>query len=260
MPHPILISLGFINIYWYGLTMVTAMAAGLFVSLRLAKKQGIDQEKILDLAVWLILAGLIGARIYEIFLEFPYYSQHPEAMVKIWQGGLAIHGAIIGGLLALFIFSKLKKINFWILGALVAPALALGQAIGRWGNWFNQELFGRPTSLPWGIPISPFNRPQGYINFEFFQPTFLYESLGCILIFIVLVYLFKRFKKLNQNKSFIILGVYAIGYGLLRGGLEFIKIDPTPTFGVWRLPQIASLVLIILGIIALIKSLKRKSV
>ena len=258
IPQPILFDVGPITIYWYGLFLVLAMAAGILITWRLSSWYNIDREKVLDLAIWLIIGGIIGARFYEIFLEFPYYYQHPGAVIRIWEGGLAIHGGIIGGGIALFIFAKINKLSFLKLGALAVPGLALGQALGRWGNWFNQELFGLPTTLPWGIPITIENRPLQYINHEFFHPTFLYESLGCLLIFIFLVIITYYFRqRLDGRRTSLIFASYLISYSLLRFSLEFIKIDVTPMFLGWRWPQVISLIIIIASTLYLFRKFKK---
>lgn len=266
-PQSLLISGPWLNIHWYGLFMVLAILAALFLSIKLGKYYGISQDNILDLGFWLILGGLVGARIYEIFLVFDYYVRQPLDIFKIWQGGLAIHGAILTGLAIIIIFARQKKINFWLLTAIVVPGLALGQAIGRWGNYFNQELFGLPTKLPWGIPISPFNRPLEYIDSQFFHPTFLYESLGNLLIFLVLIsihaIIIKRRNKRgdqSQNNAFLkITLIYLALYSLLRFSLEFIRIDKTPTFLSLRWPQVISLLIIIMVAIIFFQNARKKS-
>ena len=163
-PSPILISLGPINIYWYGVFIVLGVLFAIAVAIYLAKSSNLKPETILDLAVWLIIGGVIGARLYDAALEWSYFSAHPLDIFKVWQGGLAIHGAIIGGLLALWFYVKKYQHNFWQLAAIIATSLPLAQAIGRWGNYFNQELFGNPTNLTWGIPIDLAHRPWQYLN------------------------------------------------------------------------------------------------
>jgi phosphatidylglycerol:prolipoprotein diacylglycerol transferase len=254
-PQPVLFSLGPINVYWYGLFMILAIMAGLGFTLRLARKYGLKSENVFDLAFWLIIGGLIGARIYDVFLNLPYYAVRPSDVIKIWQGGLAIHGAIIAGLIVLKIFASRLKIGFGKLAALIVPGLALGQTIGRWGNYFNQELFGQPTNLSWGIPISPFNRPAAYADYRFFHPTFLYESILCFLIFLFLAAINARAIKKNRlNNRFFIWSTasYVILYSIVRFLLEFIKIDATPLVFGLRWPQIVSLLLIISSLLILI--------
>lgn len=244
-PNPVLLELGPITVYWYGLFVVFGIVAALSLALYLGQKNHIDKNKIWDLAFYLVLFGIIGARIYEIFLELPYYLKNPEQIIKIWEGGLAIHGGIITGIIVLIVFAKKNKINFWKLGAIFAPGLALGQAIGRFGNWFNQELFGLPTNLPWGIPIPLIKRPLEFISFEYFQPTFLYESVGSLFISFLLVIIIKRNRDdLSENLSQKIVLLYLFLYSWLRFLLEFIKVDITPEFIGLRWPQIISLLII----------------
>ncbi len=258
LPQAVLFSMGPLTIYWYGLFLVLAMTASIIVAQSLAKWHQIKTEKIIDLSLWLIIAGILGARVYEIFLELPYYYQHPLNILKIWEGGLAIHGGIIAGAITLYLFSRRHHLSSLKLAAIIVPALALGQAIGRWGNWFNQELFGRPTNLPWGIPIAIENRPWLYLFNDFFHPTFLYESFGCFLIFITLVYLSYRWRaNLNTRRNIIIINIYLLAYGSLRLALEFIKVDVTPMLGIWRWPQIISALIIIFSITWLIKTFKK---
>lgn len=235
--------------------MALGILLALIVTLKISKYFKIEKEIIWDLSFYLILFGLIGARVYEIFLEFPFYLKHPEQIIKIWQGGLAIHGAIIAGIITIYFLAKKYKINFWKLSAVIIPGLAIGQAIGRFGNWFNQELFGLPTSLPWGIPINIENRPPEFISQTFFHPTFLYESLGSLIIFISLLLIIKKHKEnLNNNIAIKISIFYLISYSVLRLLLEFIKVDNTPNLLGLRWPQIISLLIIIISIIIFKKS------
>jgi phosphatidylglycerol---prolipoprotein diacylglyceryl transferase len=248
-PAPILFSFGSFHIYWYGLFIVLGVLAALTVSLWLAKKFGQSTNKIFDLAFYAIIAGIIGARLYHVALEWPYYSQNLWNIFKVWQGGLAIHGGLIGGLLVVLYFCWKEKINFWLLAAIFAPGIALGQAIGRWGNYFNQELFGTPTDLPWGIPIEIINRPINYISAEFFHPTFIYESLGDLAIFLILLFLVLKFLKKGWKNYKIIFLSYLILYSILRFSLEFLRTDTTAYVFGFRWPQIFSLTIIAISTI-----------
>ena len=254
-PQAILLSLGPINIYWYGLFIVLGIGAALLVSLKIARYYKLEPDKIFDISFWLIINGLIGARLYEVLLEASYYLSNPLNIFKVWEGGLAIHGAIIAGILTIIYFAKKEQVSFWNLAALFTPGLALGQAIGRWGNYFNQELFGEPTNLPWGIAINSLNRPLGYQEFTFFHPTFLYESLGLTVIFLILisltVALLKGKVKISQEPV-LITSVYLILSSFLRFSLEYIKIDNTPILLGLRWPQFFSLVIILFSFISLI--------
>jgi phosphatidylglycerol:prolipoprotein diacylglycerol transferase len=270
-PSPVLISFGLIKIHWYGFFIVLAIILALLTSLSLAKKYKINRDDLFDLSFYLIIFGIIGARIYDGFLEWEYYSKNPLDILKIWQGGLAIHGGILAGFIVLYFFVKKKKIrglsgqNFWddffSLSFIIVPGLALAQAIGRWGNYFNQELFGRPTKLAWGIPINILNRPVEYIFNDFFHPTFLYESLGSIFIFIVLIclhfYFFKK-NKINFRTKLLISVTYLILYSVLRFFLEFIRIDFAPVFLGLRFPQVMSLLIIILSFFLIFKFYYKK--
>ena len=182
IPNPIFISVGSINIYWYGFFVVLGIIMAIAIAAKLASYYQIKKDTIFDLSFWLIIFGLLGARIYHVFLELPFYLKQPLDIFKIWNGGLAIHGGILVGVIVLYFYIKKYRINFWQISAIAVPGLALGQAIGRWGNYFNQELFGKATNLSWGIPIDIVNRPFEYLNYEYFQPTFLYESIGSLLI------------------------------------------------------------------------------
>lgn len=248
IPQPILLQAGDVTIRYYGLLIAIAIATCFFVALRLAKRQGITSDDMLELVLWLIVGGIIGARLYDVlFVDWPYFQGHLADIFKIWQGGLAIHGAIIGGLAAAVIFSKLRRINFWNLAAVIFTVLPLGQAVGRWGNYFNQELFGGPTGLPWGIPISPANRPEQFASQTHFHPAFLYESLLNLVLFIAMLLLFKKSKLRAIQLPF----VYLIGYSVIRFSTEFIRIDPTPVYLGLRLPQLVSLVVAAVSVIVL---------
>lgn len=244
IPSPIFLEIGPITFRYYGLIIVLAISAVIFLSARLTKNK-LSTDDLIDLVFWLVLSGLIGARLYEVLiLESGYFFANPLEIIKIWHGGLAIHGAIIGGVVALIVWCRNKKQDFWQLVDVSAVVLPLAQAIGRWGNYFNQEVFGRPTNLSWGIPIDPANRPLEFINEKYFQPTFLYESILNLCLFLLLFFLYKK-QKLKSGQY---LSVYLIGYGLIRFLMEFIRIDQTAMIGNFRWPQVFSLVIIIFGL------------
>lgn len=250
-----MLNLGPINLHWYGLFVALGILAALLVALKISKYFKINKEVVWDLGFYLIIFGLIGARVYEIFLELPYYFNHPEQIIKIWAGGLAIHGAIIAGLITIYFLAKKNRLSFWKLSAIIVPGLALGQAIGRFGNWFNQELYGLPTSLPWGIPINLENRPLAFLDQTFFHPTFLYESLGSIIIFICLsVIVYYHRNNLNDKIAMRLTAIYLFSYSILRLSLEFIKIDVTPILLGFRWPQLISFIIIVVSIIIFNKS------
>lgn len=243
IPPAIAFTIGPLTIFWYGIVITLAIIAALLLTSYLALQKKVPVETVYDLAIWLIIGGVIGARLYEVLLELPYYLSSPQEILQLWHGGLAIHGALLGGVITLYIYSRIHTMSIWKLSSIFLPGVALGQAIGRFGNWFNQELFGIPTSSLIGIPIDSNHRPVGFENFTYFHPTFLYESLGCLLIALLLCFLVKR-----DAKAHIIIGWYTLLYGLLRFSLEFIKIDPTPIALGLRWPQIISLLCILVGI------------
>ncbi len=249
-PQPILFQLGFLKIHWYGIFIVLGITFGLLVVLKLGKKQKISSDEVFDAGFYGIIFALLGARVYAVFLEIGYYLENPFEIIAVWHGGLAIHGAIIGGLIAALIYCHFKKQNLWQWADITAPALALGQAIGRFGNYFNQELFGLPTNLPWGIPITLQNRPFQYLNEQYFHPTFLYESVLNLINFVMLLVLVFLINKKNQefrikNQGFIFF-IYLINYSLIRIAMEFLRVDPTPEILGMRLPILVSLGTIII--------------
>ncbi|MDA3840542.1 MAG: prolipoprotein diacylglyceryl transferase [Patescibacteria group bacterium] len=252
-PNPVLLSLGPFTIYWYGVFIVIGMMLGIVLTLKLAKLYKIDENKIIDLSFWLIIFSIIGARIYHVLLELPYYLDNPLQIFMLWNGGIAIHGAIFAGLLTIWFYSKKHSLSLLKITSIIVPSLALAQTIGRWGNYFNQELFGRPTNLPWGIPINPFRLPPDYLGVTYFHPTFLYESIGNLLIFLILIYLNYLILKFKKIKLEVLTFVYLLLYSLLRFTTEFIRIDKTPEMFGLRLPQIVSILIVIISLYFLYK-------
>jgi phosphatidylglycerol---prolipoprotein diacylglyceryl transferase len=234
---------GWFRLKWYGVLIASAVLIGVNLSMRLARSRQVDPEGIADLAIWLVLGAIPSARLYYVAFQWPTYSQHPEQIIKIWEGGIAIYGAIIGGTIAAIIFAKLKQIPFWQLADIIAPSLALGQAIGRWGNFFNSEAYGSPTDLPWRLYI-----PQAA---DYFHPTFLYESLWNLLVFTILMWLFISDTRHHRLKTGSLFLVYLIAYGVGRFGIEGLRTDSL-MFGSLRISQVISLVGITIGSIGLL--------
>jgi phosphatidylglycerol---prolipoprotein diacylglyceryl transferase len=241
-PGEEIFQIGWFRLKWYGLLIATAVLIGVNLSMRLAKSRQIDPEEIADLAIWLVLGAIPAARLYYVAFQWPTYARHPEQIIKIWEGGIAIYGAIIGGSIAAIIFAKLKQISFWQLADIVAPSLALGQAIGRWGNFFNSEAYGSQTDLPWRLYIPK----EG----DYFHPTFLYESLWNLLVFTILMWLFSNDARYHRLKTGSIFLVYLIAYGIGRFGIEGLRTDSL-MFGSLRISQVISLVGITIGSIGL---------
>lgn len=253
LPQPISLHFWFITIYWYGIFIVSGILAAIFITIQLAKKIKIKSDDVFDLGFYVVIAGVIGARLYAIFLDWPYYLNNPGEMIAVWHGGLAIHGAILGGVLAALFYCWYYDKSFWLWADLAVPGLALAQAIGRWGNYFNQEVFGLPTNLPWGIPIEINNRPLEYLSNQYFQPTFLYESLLNILNFLILYFIFRKiyFLKDSKKKSGLVFLIYLMIYSLIRLSMENLRIDQTLEIYGWRWPVIISYFLFLFSAIAI---------
>ena len=244
-PQPVALALGAVTVRWYGLFIVAGVILALMAAKQLAKNKQISFDDIIDLTFWLVLFGVIGARLYEVLILEPrYFFSNPAEVIKIWHGGLAIHGAIIAGLITLIVWCRQKKQDFWLVADLTATVLPLAQTLGRFGNYFNQEVFGWPTSLPWGIPIELANRPPEFVTEQYFHPAFLYESVLNLSLFIILFVLFKK----QWLKSGQYLALYLLGYGLIRFLMEFVRLDQTAVIGGFRWPQIFSLLLIGVGL------------
>lgn len=232
--------IGGVTLYFYGLILSLATLLAFLTAKFLAYREKFPQDTIDEAAIVLIIPVIFGARIYHLAHFWDYYSENLAQIFFIWQGGTGIIGGIVGGILALFLYSKLKKLPFLKLTDLAAPALALGQSLGRIGNFVNREGFGSPTNLPWGVFITPEKRPENFANLSHFHPTFFYESLGVFLIFLVLIIL--PFKKTGSRT-----GVYLISYSILRFGLEFFRID-TWQVGIIKIAQIISVAGLLAGV------------
>jgi phosphatidylglycerol---prolipoprotein diacylglyceryl transferase len=250
-PGPILFEWGAIIIRWYGLLIASAVLIGATLSQNLATRRQVNPELLSDLAVWLVVAAIPSARLYYVLFEWTQYAQNPQKIVAIWEGGIAIHGAILGGVIATLIFSKIKQVSFWQLADLVAPSLILGQAIGRWGNFFNSEAFGAPTDLPWKLFIPLDRRPIGFEAIEYYHPTFLYESLWNLAVFGLLMTLFiQDVRGKIRLKVGTIFLTYLVAYSAGRVWIEGLRTDSLMVGGL-RTAQIVSLVGIGLGAIGL---------
>ena len=250
-PGPDLFTLGPVTVRWYGLLIASAVLIGVALSQFLAKKRGIDPEKVGDMVIWLVLLAIPCARLYYVAFEWPAYASRPGDIVAIWKGGIAIHGAVLGGTLGAYLFARFNKLSFWQLSDIIAPSLILGQAIGRWGNFFNSEAFGAPTDLPWKLFIPLANRPADYREFEYFHPTFLYESLWNLGVFALLIALFFWGQKQNQRnpgrfRAGTLFLVYMIAYSAGRFWIEGLRTDSL-MIGPLRIAQMISLGGIALG-------------
>jgi phosphatidylglycerol:prolipoprotein diacylglycerol transferase len=232
--------IGDFQIRYYGIILMTGVLAAVFLSRRRARNKGRNEEFIWDALIWVLIAGIIGARLWHIFTPPPsmvergittaYYLTHPLDAMNIRAGGLGIPGAVIGGALALYIYARKRKENFLIWTDIISPGLALAQAIGRWGNFVNQELYGLPTNLPWGIYIPPERRLPEFIEYERYHPTFLYESLANLASMGLLLWVSNKYgEKLKVGGIFLI---YMINYSVIRVSLEFLRLDSSLVWGV----------------------------
>ncbi|WNZ45641.1 prolipoprotein diacylglyceryl transferase [Leptolyngbya boryana CZ1] len=239
--------IGLLSIRWYGVLIASAVLIGVNLSQYLASRRQVNPELLSDLAIWLVLAAIPSARLYYVIFQWRDYVGNPASMIAIWQGGIAIHGAILGGTIAALIFARVKKISFWQLADLVAPSLILGQAIGRWGNFFNSEAFGSPTDLPWKLFIPLDRRPPGLENVAYYHPTFLYESLWNLGVFALLMFLFFKGSRLKVGTLFL---TYMVAYSAGRFWIEGLRTDSL-MLGFLRMAQVVSLTGIAIGAIGL---------
>lgn len=230
------ILIGTFKIYYYGILIMLGAVAATWVASRQVRRYGQDPELSWDLLPWALIGGIIGARLWHIF--FPpasmveqgittlYYLTHPLDMLNLRKGGLGIPGGVIGGLIAVWIYCRVKKIPLAPWADAIAPGLALAQAIGRVGNYFNQEVYGSPTDLPWRLFIDPAHRLTGYELVEYYHPLFFYELLWNLMNMGILLWLSNRLK--DWLKPWDLFLMYATIYGIGRFLLEFLRLDPAP--------------------------------
>jgi phosphatidylglycerol:prolipoprotein diacylglycerol transferase len=258
-PGPLVFQLGPIVLRWYGLLIATAVLLGLVLATRLGRRRGIDPTVIADLLPVLVFGAVLGARLYYVALEWRQYQGHWFDALAIWRGGIAIHGALLGGTLATVLYCRWRRQPFWSLLDVLVPAVSLGQAIGRWGNFFNSEAFGLPTDLPWKLTIPIQNRPIQFLDAETFHPTFLYESLWNLVVLALLLGLFRAASRGRlQLPAGALSCVYLMAYSSGRLWMEGLRLDPLcllaqPPFceGGLRMAQLVSLLLIALGSLGL---------
>ena len=226
-PGPELLKLGPFVLRWYGLLIACAVLIGLNLSSRLAQQRKLENGLISDLLPLLVLFSVIGARLYYVSFEWHNYSGNWIKALAVWEGGIAIHGALIAGTITLIVFCRWRRQSFWTVLDVLVPSIALGQAIGRWGNFFNSEAFGVPTDLPWKLFIPYANRPTLYASSDYFHPTFLYESIWNLVLFAALLLLFKvGVRRPTALPAGALSCIYLIGYSLGRVWIEGLRIDP----------------------------------
>ena len=252
-----ILSIGNFHIYCYSVLIATGIIIGLYLLMKEASKQNISKDTIIDIAFYTIIWGIVGARIYYVIFNIKPYLSNPLSILYVWEGGLAIYGGIIGGLITLAYQTKKKNIALGKLTDMIVPSLILAQAIGRWGNFFNQEAHGGIVTLEFlkKIHIPNFIIKGMYINGNYYHPTFFYESLWCLLGFILLIIIRRLLK---NSKDGTLTFIYLIWYGIGRFFIEGLRTDSL-YLGIFRISQIVSIVIIIIGIIGLIYN-KRKEV
>jgi phosphatidylglycerol:prolipoprotein diacylglycerol transferase len=247
--NPIAFTLGPIQVHWYGIIIGSGLALALYLAIREGNKRGLPKETFADLMIWAIPISIICARIYYVLFEWGYYSKHLSEAPKIWHGGIAIHGAIIGGVLTVFFFGRSKGISFWKITDIAAPSLILGQAIGRWGNFMNQEAHGGPVSRAFleNLHLPQFIINQMYIQGTYYHPTFLYESVWDFTGVIILVLL----RRVNLRRGELFLS-YLIWYSIGRFFIEGMRTDSLMLTSSLRMAQMISIALVVLAIIIII--------
>ena len=241
--NPIAFNLGPISIHWYGLLIALAFGLGLLLANYHGVQRKIDIDKLTNLLLLVIPAAIIGARLYYVLFNWGYYAANPLEIPAVWHGGLAIHGGIIGGFLAGYWYVRREKdLKLWTIADIIAPSLILGQAIGRWGNFFNQEAHGGPVSSEFISRFPDFIQKGMHIEGQYYHPTFLYESLWNGLVFIILLWMIRR-KSLPDG---VVAMTYLILYSLGRFFVEGLRTDSL-MFGPFRIAQVVSIVSIILA-------------
>lgn len=233
---PVAFSILGIDIKWYGILIAFGAFIGIFFALKEAKRVGFKEDDILDFLIIAIPVAIVGLRVYYVIFSLDYYMQHPELIFNIRNGGLAIHGGLIAAFVTAIVFCKKKNLNILQMADILFPGVAIGQSIGRWGNYINQEAYGGPTNLPWGIMIGG----------EKVHPTFLYESIATFCIFIFLTWYNRKKKKSHGETT----AFYLILYSIARFFIEGLRTDSLMFFGM-RVAQIVSLAAIVIGILLL---------
>jgi prolipoprotein diacylglyceryl transferase len=229
------IHLGPLRLNAYGLMIAIGVIAAVRIAGRRAENKGVGTtEDISSIAMWAVPAGVIGGRAYHVLTDYERFQGQWFDAIKIWQGGLGIWGGVTAGVAVGWWCARRRGLDAWWIISCAAPAIAIAQAIGRWGNWFNQELFGRPTTLPWALEVSnEIAVKAGYTAGTTFHPTFLYESVGCVVLALLLIRLERRITPARGR----LFAWYVAGYTVLRFGTESIRIDASHNVGGMRLNQ-----------------------
>ncbi len=251
LTDPVAISVLGLEIRWYAIFILTGVVCAVVVLRWLAVQRSLDPEFPLDVLPWVVLPAVLGARLYYLLLDPDFYLANPDQAINVRLGGLTVHGALAGGTIGLYLYCRRRRERFLTWGDLIIAVVPIGQALGRWGNWANQEAFGRPSDLPWAVEIDPANRPAGYEQFSTFHPTFLYESildLGIAALLIVLVLRMPSNRFWREGDA---IWIYMALYGLVRFAIESLRTDSL-YIGPWPAAYWVSWGLILAGILLFI--------
>ena len=250
-PGAVAFNIGHLTVRWYGIFIAVAFLIAYFLAEQLIVKNNLNLNHFNDLIFFVLISSVIFARLYFVLLSWDYFKDHPGEIPKIWLGGQSIHGGIIGAVLAAVIYTKVKKISFYSYIDVISVLTPLGQAIGRWGNFFNNEAFGKPiTNSFLRLYIPKEFRPDSYLNHDYFHPTFLYES---ILDFIIFIFLYRKYSswKSKPGKTF---WIYLLFYSIIRFFLEFLRVDSLYVFGNIPGAQVISVLIFIVALIFLLRN------
>lgn len=247
--NSVMLDLGFIKIYWYSFFILMGVIVGYFLAIKESKKFKIPKEYMLNYFFYVLIFGLLGARIYYVIFNFAEYQNNLIDIFKVWEGGLAIHGGIIAGIIVTIVYTKKYNIPFFRIADIMVISLIIGQCIGRWGNFFNGEAHGPATTLSFlqSLHLPKFIIDGMYIRGTYYQPTFLYESLGCLIGFIILIFVRKRRRLILGDLT----GLYLIWYGIIRFFIEGLRTDSLLFFGL-KAAQIVSVIMVVSGILIIV--------
>lgn len=251
--NPILLKIGNITIYWYSVMILIGFLIASYLITKESKKFNIKKEIITDMLFYTIIIGILGARLYYVIFNLDYYSKNILDIFKVWEGGLAIHGGIIAGALFIIIYTKKKNLNTLKILDICVPGLLIGQALGRWGNFFNGEAHGPITTIDKLKHLPKFIQKGMYIDGNYYMPTFLYESILCIIGLIIILIIRRKLKIKNGQ----ITGFYLIWYGIIRFIIESFRTDSL-MLSILKQAQIISIIMIIIGVILIIKGNKNE--
>lgn len=251
--NPILLKIGNITIYWYSIMILIGFLIASYLITKESKKFNIKKEIITDMLFYTIIIGILGARLYYVIFNLDYYSKNILDIFKVWEGGLAIHGGIIAGAIFIIIYTKKKNLNTLKILDICVPGLLIGQALGRWGNFFNQEAHGPITPIDKLKYLPKFIQKGMYIDGNYYMPTFLYESILCIIGLIIILIIRRKLKLKNGQ----ITGFYLIWYGIIRFIIESFRTDSL-MLSILKQAQIISIIMIIIGVILITKGNKNE--